>query len=221
MTPSKITVPSRTIRTFVVAVQLTLDDVAAGHGAHLRHLEGLAHLGDAGILFHDVGGQEAHARGVDLLDSLIDDAVQADVHLLLLGLHLRLARGAHVEADDDGVGGGGQRDVGLGDAAHGRVHDVDAHLGLVHLLERVAQRLDRALHVGLHDEVQVGLLTLLDATEQVVQAHMRLRLLLGQAGAQRALLGQLAGVALVLEHPELVAGGRNTVEAEDLHRVGR
>ena len=50
-------------------------------------------------------------------------------------------------------------------------------------------------------------LAVLDAAEQVVQAHVALGLLLGQAGAQRALLGQLAGVALVLEHAELVAGG--------------
>ena len=140
----------------VVAVDLAFHDVAAGDGAHLRHLEGLAHLGDAGVLFHDIGRQQTHARGVDVLDGLIDDAVQADVHLLLLGLLATLARGTDVEADDDGVGGGGQGDVGLGDAAHGRVHDVDAHLGLIHLVEGVAQSLDGALDVGLHDEVQIG-----------------------------------------------------------------
>ena len=95
------------------------------------------------------------------------------------------------------------------------------HLGLVHLVERVAQRLDGALHVGLHDEVQVGLLALLDAAEQVVQVHVRLGLLLGQAGTQRAFLGQLAGIALVLEHAELVAGDRNAVQAQNLDRVGR
>ena len=94
-------------------------------------------------------------------------------------------------------------------------------LGLVHLVERVAQRLDGALHVGLHDKVQVGLLALLDAVEQVVQVHVRLGLLLGQTRTQRALLGQLAGIALVLEHAELVAGDRDAVQAQDLDRVGR
>ena len=63
-------------------------------------------------------------------------------------------------------------------------------------------------------------LAVLDAAEQVVQAHVALGLLLGQAGAQRALLGQLAGVALVLEDAELVAGGGHAVQAQDLHRVG-
>ena len=63
-------------------------------------------------------------------------------------------------------------------------------------------------------------LAVLDAAEQVVQAHVALGLLGGQAGAQRALLGQLAGIALVLEHAELVAGGGHRVQAQDLHRVG-
>ena len=101
------------------------------------------------------------------------------------------------------------------------MHDVDAHLGLVHLLEGVAQRLDRALDVGLHDEVQVGLLALFDAVEQVVEAHVGLRLLLGEACTQRTLLGKLAGIALVFEHAELVACGGNAVQAENFNRIGR
>ena len=155
-----------------VARDLAVLDVAARDRADLRHLERLAHLGDAGVLLDDIGRKQADACGVDVLDRLVDDAVQADVHLLLLGLLLRLARRAHVEADDDGVGRRGERDVGLGDAAHRRVDDVDAHLGLIHLLERIAQRLDGALHVGLHDEVQIGGLAVLDAAEQVVRLSL-------------------------------------------------
>ena len=116
----------------------------------------------------------------------------------------------------------GERDVGLGDAADRGVHDtciLTSDWSI--LLNASAQRLDGALHVGLHDEVQVGLLALLDAAEQVVQVHVRLGLLLGQAGTQRAFLGQLAGIALVLEHAELVAGDRNAVQAQDLDRVRR
>ncbi len=43
----------------------------------------------------------------------------------------------------------------------------------------------------------------------------------GKALAQRALLGQLSGVSLVLEHAELVAGNRNAAQAQDLNRIGR
>lgn len=59
----------------------------------------------------------------------------------------------------------GEVDVGLGDAANRRADDVDAHLGLVHLLQGTAQRLDGALRVGLDDEVELGVLVGLDAGE--------------------------------------------------------
>ena len=114
----------------------------------------------------------------------------------------------NVEADDDGVGSGRQGNVGLGHAADGGVDDVDLDLGLVHLVERITQSLDRALNVGLDHEVELRG-AFLDAAEQVVQAHMGLGLLGLQALAQRTLLGELAGIALVLEHAELVACGRN------------
>ena len=48
---------------------------------------------------------------------------------------------------------------------------------------------------------------------------MRLRLLLGEACTQRALLGKLASIALVFEHAELVACSRDAVQAENLDRV--
>ena len=87
---------------------------------------------------------------------------------------LALGVGTHVEADDDRVGRVGQHDVGLGDTADRRVDDVDADLGLVHLVERVLERLDRALHVGLDDEVEVLELALGDTLEQVVERDVLL-----------------------------------------------
>ena len=50
---------------------------------------------------------------------------------------------------------------------------------------------------------------------------MGLGLLSLQTLAQRALLGKLAGIALVLEHAELVTCGRNARQTENLDRVGR
>ena len=46
----------------------------------------------AGVLLDEVGREHAHAGGVDLLDRLVDDAVQADVDVLLLGKRLGLGR---------------------------------------------------------------------------------------------------------------------------------
>ena len=135
---------------------------------------------------------------------------------------LRLAGRAHVEADDDGVGSRGQRDVGLGDAADGGVHDVDACTSDWSILSNASRSASmepctsaftmRFRSVCLPSSMR------LNRSSRLI---WRLGLLLGQACAQRALLGQLAGIALVLEHAELVAGGRDAVQAQDLDRVGR
>ena len=138
----------------------------------------------------------------------------------MLGSLARTCSRAHVEADDDCVGRGGQRYVGLGHATHGRVDDLNLDLGLVHLLERVAQRFDGALNVGLHDQVELGR-ALFDAVEEVVEAHMALGLLFLQAGTHRTLFSEFAGIALVFEHAELVARGRNARQAQNLNGVGR
>ena len=60
------------------------------------------------------------------------------------------------------------------DRADRRVDDVDVDLGLVHLVERVLERLDRALDVGLDDEVEVLERAFADAGEQVVEGDVRL-----------------------------------------------
>ena len=85
------------------------------------------------------------------------------------------------------------------------------------LCDLVDGRLDRALHVGLDDEGQLLDAALLHLREQVLEADRRrtLRQLLG-AHALRALLGGLAGDALVLDDPRHLACRRRPVEAEDL-----
>ena len=138
----------------------------------------------------------------------------------MLGSLTRTCGWAHVEANDDCVGRGGQRYVGLGHATHGRVNDLDLDLGLVHFLKRVAQRFDGALNVGLDDQVELGR-ALFDAIEEVIEAHMALGLLLLQASTHRTLFSELASIALIFEYAELVARGRNARQAQDLDRIGR
>ena len=58
--------------------------------------------------------------------------------------------------------------------------DIDLDLGLVHLLERIAQRFDRACHVGLDDQVKIGGLAFFDARKQIVEVLVRTRLLLSK-----------------------------------------
>ena len=101
------------------------------------------------------------------------------------------------------------------------MNDVDADLGLVHLIEGVLKRFDGALNIRFHDEVEVGLLAFLDPAEEIIEAHMRLMLLLSQALSERTFLGELTGIAFVLEDAELITGHRYGIETQDLHRVSR
>ena len=86
---------------------------------------------------------------------LVDDAVRADVDALALGERTRIGARPDAEADHERVGGGCEVDVVLGDAAHTRVDDVDAHLRVLDLLELADECLDRALHVALQHDIQV------------------------------------------------------------------
>src|SRR5690606_41365760 len=116
---------------------------------------------------------------LDLFDRLVYDRVVAALYALLLCHLRRLALRADVEADDDGVGGGGQVDVGLGDRTDTAVDDPDADLiADVDLRQRVLERLDRTGHVALEDEVELLALALLHGGHEVLEgtAHPALGL---------------------------------------------
>ena len=67
----------------------------------------------------------------------------------------------------------GERDVVLGDATDAAVHERELHLVALELAEALGERLERALHVGLHDQVQRGRLALLDLLEDVLELARR------------------------------------------------
>src|SRR6202043_2711769 len=91
--------------------------------ADARHAEDLAHLGVAGDDLFELGSEHADHGRFDVFDQLVDDLVGADLDVLGLGQVTSLAVWANVEADNGGIGGGGQLDVVLGDAADGPVHE--------------------------------------------------------------------------------------------------
>ena len=84
---------------------------------------------------------------------------------------LGLARGADVEPDDDRRRRLRQADVRLGDAADARRDDVDADVVGRQLGQRVRDRLDRALHVGLEHDLDLLDLARLDLVEDVLERH--------------------------------------------------
>ena len=119
------------------------------------------------------------------------------------------------------VGGAGQHDVGLVDAADAGVDDAHLDLGVLDLEQRVAERLEAALDVGLDHQVEVEDLARGDAREDVVE---RERVLLGERlGLQPVgtLLAEGARGALVLDHAAELTGDRQLVEADDLDRCRR
>ena len=149
-------------------------DVGAGDRVLARDAEDLPHLGVGGDDLLEGRLQHALQRLVDVLDDVVDDVVVPDIDLLGRGDALGAALGARVEGDDDALRGDRQHDVGLRDGARAGVDDLHLHLLVGQPLERRADRLDRALHVRLEDDVQFLELAGADLAEQRVQRDVRL-----------------------------------------------
>ena len=101
--------------------------------------------------------------------------------------------------------------------------DVDRDLLLRDLGDLVLERLQRAGDVGLEDDVELLDVALLGPREDLLEADLA-RLAAGQGlGLQPvgALLGELAGAAVVLDDLDELAGVGDAVEAEHLDRHPR
>ena len=89
----------------------------------------LAHLQLGRHLLLDFGRKHALHGVLHLLDGIVDDAVEADVDVHLVGQTTRCRRGTYLEADDEAVAGCGCHvDVALANLAHRLVDDVDLNL---------------------------------------------------------------------------------------------
>src|SRR5690606_10591367 len=206
----------------LVPLDHALDHHAAGHGAELGAAEHVADLGDADDLLADLDAQDARRDLLHLVDDVIDDREIAQVHAGGLDQLARRGVGTDVEADDRGLGGGSQLRVGLGDAADARADHVDPDLVVGQAGQCLAQRLHRALHVGLDDQRQAELAgALAHLRHDVFHAVARLGDQARLAALGVALLGDLAREALVGDHDEVVAGIRHAGQAEQLDRDRR
>ena len=124
----------------------------------------------------------------------------------LAGLGVR----ADVEPDDERVGGGREVDVVRGDPADVPVDDVDADLGVLDLRELVERRLERALHVGLEHEPQLLQRARLHLARTASRARRRAshwRRRCSRAQPLGPHLGEVARLAVVLDHAAELAGG--------------
>src|SRR5207245_6239462 len=84
--------------------------------------------------------------------------------------------------------------------------------------ERLTERLDRALHVGLEHHLQLLHLASLDLLVELVERDLGGLCHLGFALLPPAMLCHLAGLLIVLHGDEDVTGFRHAAETEDLHR---
>ena len=91
-----------------------------------------------------------------VVDRVVDHAVQAYVDAFLLGEIARLHVGTDLEPHDDRLGRQRQVDVALGDRARGAPDHVDPNLVLRQLGQRVHERPDRTLDVGLTIRLSSG-----------------------------------------------------------------
>src|SRR5271165_1039935 len=198
----------------------TLGDEAAGHGANLGDLEDLADDGTTEVDFLDLGDKESFDGLLDVVGDLVDDIVATDLDILLLGLDDRSVLGGDPEADHDGLRGVGQQDVTIGDAANALEQDADRDLAVFQFLQLLGQGLDRALHVGLDDQVEVLDLLLGHLAIEVFQGDGLALGLCGITSAEPAGLGDLAGDGNVVDHREGFARGGNDIDTGDLDRGG-
>src|SRR5439155_5876700 len=191
---------------------------AAGHRAGLGELEHLPHLRGPQHHLADLRLEHALERLAHLLDHLVDDLVEADLDLLAGGQLPGARVGAHVEADDDRPRGGGEQHVRFGDLAHRLADDAHLDLARAQLAQRLGERLDRAVHVALEDDLELAHRTLRDLRVDLGERDGLRGPELLLAVERLAACRDLARVALVIVGLEQVARGRRAVPAQHLDR---
>ena len=128
-------------------------------------------------LFLEYRIQHALHGCLHILNGLIDNLVQTDIHLLTLRNGLGGRVRTDVEANDDCVGCGCQGNVGLVDGAHAAVDHLYHDLLVGELGKALLYSLHGALYVGLYDNRQFLYIAGLNLAEQIIQRQFCLGIL--------------------------------------------
>ena len=110
-----------------IAAYHAFENTAAGNEPNLGHADNLTDFQETQRRFLLLGRKHAAHGRADFINSIVDDVVVTNIHVFLFSKLAGLLISAHVKADNDGLGSGCQVDVGFRDAAHGAVHDLNAH----------------------------------------------------------------------------------------------
>ena len=199
---------------------LAVLDHTAGNGTDGGDLVGHADFGMADDHFLKLGCQHTLHSSLDLVDGIVNDAVETHVNICTVAGSLCSSIGTDVEADNDGAGGGSQQNVGLVDSADTGMDNLDTDFLVGDLLQRSLHSLGRTLHVSLDDQVQGLHLALLHPGEEVVQSDLLVHQSQGILLSLLTLLNQFTGHTLVGNGIELVAGSRNFGKTRDLNGNG-
>src|SRR6476620_2227468 len=200
-------------------------DERTRHIADAWHPEHLADLGGAELNLLELRLQHALQCGLDLVDGLVDHGVVPDVDALA---HRRLASfpgRPDVVAEDHGIRRDGEVDVVLIDGtdapADDAQRDLIAVLSDVDLQERILERLHRAGHIALDDQVELLDLAGGECPVEVVQRDppaSRGQLSIALTGL--APVGDLPRDPVFVDDQERVARAGYRGQAEDLDRTG-
>src|SRR5688572_8656185 len=200
------------------ALDHAFDHHAAGDRTELGAAEHVADLGGADNLFADFLAQDARGDLLHLVDHVIDDREVTQVDAVALDHLACRGVGTDVEADDRRLRRRCERGIGLGYATHAAADHVDANSVGGQAGQRIAQGLYGTLHVGLDHEIERLLAgTLAHLGHDVFHAVARLCDQARLAALGVALLCDVLGQALVLDHDEIVAGVGHARQAEHLH----
>lgn len=146
-----------------------IGDVATGDAA-FGEVEELADFGVADDSFAEFGFEEAGHCLFDLVNELVDDAEEFDLDAFALGGGGGVVFDSDAKADDDGVGGASEEDVGLGDGADGGVNDVELDFFRMDFFEGGKDGFEGTLDVGFEDEVENFLLVRGGSSEEVFES---------------------------------------------------
>ena len=104
-------------------------------------MESLQHFERCRNLFLHFRRKETFHSRLHLIDSVVDDGVDSDVHFLGLRHLTSRTRRTDVEADDDSIGRSGEHDIAVADSTDGTVDDVDLDILRGEFDERVLDSL--------------------------------------------------------------------------------
>src|SRR5579859_348995 len=188
------------------------DDLAAG-------LDGLPNFGVAVDDLSVAGLEHAIQQALDLFEQGVDDAVLANRDAIRFRRAAGFGFSLDVEGDDHGLRGHGQVDVVDVHVAQPGMNDFGAGLGLIaQFFQRVDNRFNAALNVGLDDQVQLLDGSRADAGEHRFEVHLAVAVVLTSA-----ILGLDQGAcgALVDHGSEAIASRGDAGQPEDFDRKRR